>query len=103
VDSLKKYTDKLQATGLSLTKTATSHRFVLLFIILGAAIAFALIRTGSYLSISRDQARYEQEKQAIQYQQIDKETLEKFRTENQDKDIQVDSNFDPDRNNPFTD
>ncbi len=101
MDGLKKYTDQLQAKGLKIVRLATNHRFVLLFIILGSAIAFALVRTGSYLTIPRDQARYEQEVQAIQYKQIDKETLDKFRTDNQDKDIQVDSNFDPDRKNPF--
>ena len=87
----------------SATETATKHRIIFLFIILGAAISFALIRTQSYLNIGRNQTRYDEETAQIRYQKIDEEKLQAYEQEQQDKQIEVSSQFDPNRDNPFTD
>lgn len=102
MDKIEKYIVKVKSISTKSINIVTNHRFTILFIILGTAVAFALIRTGSYLDISRDESRYSQETSAINYLQINKDTIKQFEITNQDQDIQVDSNFNPDRNNPFT-
>jgi carbohydrate-binding DOMON domain-containing protein len=81
----------------------TQHRFVLIFVILGAAISLALFRTQSYIDIPRNETRFTEGKLTINYKEIDTATLESFRTKLNDGSIQVESQFDPTRNNPFTD
>ena len=97
------YLNKIKPSVNSLILQATRHRFVLLFVILGAAIGFALIRTQSYLDIPRNEQRYSDETLLIKYKKIDEETLNTFRATQNDSGISVGSQFDPNRNNPFTD
>ncbi len=100
---MKNMTEKIQKLGISLIATATKHRFILIFIILGAAIAFALLRTQSFLSIPRNEDRFNEGKLSIRYKQIDTETLESFKSALNDQNTEVDSNFEPGRVNPFID
>lgn len=84
------------------TRMATKYRFTLLVLILGMAIGFALLRTQSFIDTPRNEKKYAEETAKIQYKTINKDTLKKFEQAQQDKDIDVGSQFDPDRVNPFT-
>jgi hypothetical protein len=90
MEDVKKITDKVRKRGTSLLNGATKHRFILIFVILGAAIAFALLRTQSFLSIPRNENRFNEGKALINYKQIDTATLESFKSALNDQDAEVD-------------
>ena len=100
---MKSKLGKIKVIGSSGALSITRHRFILLFIILGTAIAFALIKTQSFIDIPRNEERYSEETLKIKYKQIDEETLALFAPTQDDKPVEVNSQFDPTRNNPFTD
>jgi hypothetical protein len=102
MEDVKKYENKVKKIAISIADIATAHRFTLLFIILGAAIAFALLRTSSFIDIPRNEERYTTEALSISYKQIDEEVLNKFKEAGQDVSVEVGSQFDPDRTNPFS-
>lgn len=103
MDDMKSKLGKIKVIGSSGALSITRHRFILLFIILGTAIAFALIKTQSFIDIPRNEERYSEETLKIKYKQIDEETLALFAPTQDDKPVEVNSQFDPTRNNPFTD
>jgi hypothetical protein len=80
----------------------TKYRFTILFVILGGALGFALLSTQSFINVPRDEQRYSDETLKIKYKRIDEEALNSFRQQQQDQNIEVNSNFDPTRSNPFT-
>ncbi len=100
---MKKSTEKLRLAGQKALMLATRHRFILIFVILGAALAFALLRTQSFLTIPRNETRFNEGKALIKYKQIDAKTLEDFKAALNDQANEVDSKFDPGRSNPFVD
>ncbi len=100
---MKQLSEKIQKKGQELIIMGTRHRFVLIFIILGAAIGFALLRTQSFIDIPRNEARYNEGVLTIQYKTVDPKTLEAFKTVLDDQQVQVDAQFNSDRNNPFID
>lgn len=99
----KKQLEKFQRFANKLILFGTKYRFILLFIILGTAVGFALVRTRSYLDIPRNETRFSEETLQINYKQIDLEALATFDAAEQDRQIEVGSKFNPDRNNPFID
>lgn len=103
MEDIKKYIEKIKRLAINYIEIATKHRFILLFVILGTAIAFALLRTQSFIDITRNEQRYTEETSKIKYNLINEETLKSFAAEQIDTDVQVDSKFDPTRNNPFID
>ena len=103
MEDMKKYSLKLQHTASQIVQLCTKHRFILLFMILGTAVGFALIRTSSYIDVPRNEARFIEEKLKIKYKQIDLESLASFDAAQQDEQIEVGSQFNPNRNNPFVD
>lgn len=100
---LKQLGAKFQKKISEIIVLGTRHRFVLIFIILGAAIGFALLRTQSFIDIPRNENRYNEGVQTINYKTIDQKTLEAFKNVLNDQQVQVDSKYDSDRNNPFID
>ena len=94
-DSLKHAADRI-------VSMITVHRFVLLFIILGAALVFALLETRRYIDIPRNETLYQEEITKINYKRIDKELLDSFDDARNDQAVEVDTQFTPDRTNPFT-
>lgn len=78
------------------------HRILIVIIISSAAIVFALFETRSYLNPGRDESIYTELSTGINYSGIDQDTVEKLRSTQNDQEILVDSNFVPDRNNPFS-
>lgn len=103
MSDVKSYADKSKKLATKSVLILTQHRFVLIFVILGAAISLALFRTQSYIDIPRNEDRFVEGKLTINYKEIDTKTLESFRSKLNDQNIQVDSQFDPNRSNPFID
>jgi len=103
MEDIKAKFRKLKVAGSGGIVSITKHRFILLFMILGTAIAFALIKTQSFIDIPRNEERYAEETLKIKYKQIDEATLALFAPTQDDKQVEVNSQFDPTRNNPFTD
>lgn len=103
MEDMKKYNDKIKRSLTGLVELCTKHRFILLFIILGTAVGFALIRTSEYIDVPRNETRFVEEKLKIKYKQIDLEALASFDAAQQDEQIEVGSQFNPNRNNPFVD
>jgi hypothetical protein len=81
----------------------TKHRFILIFVILGAAVSFALLQTRQYIDIPRNETRFTEGKLTIKYKEINAETLQSFKNKLEDTSVEVDSQYDPERNNPFID
>ncbi len=100
---LDKYIEKIKKLTNTSIDVVTKHRFILLFIILGTAVGFALIRTSAFIDIPRNEQRFTDESSKIIYQQIDKETLDSFADKQQDTNVEVGSQYDPSRVNPFVD
>lgn len=103
MENLKSKLSKIKVFGSLGATNITKHRFIMIFIILGTAVAFALVKTQSFIDIPRNEARYVEETLKIKYKQIDEETLAQFAPTQDDKPVEVNSQFDPTRNNPFTD
>lgn len=82
---------------------AASHRFTALFIVMGLAVSFALLRSSTYLDIDRNEIRYSDEAVKINYKSIDEDILDEFSQASKDQTIQIDPQFDPNRDNPFSD
>jgi len=103
MEDLKIKFGKIKLFGIAEAVNIAKHRFILLFVILGTAIAFALIKTQSFIDIPRNEERYAEETLKIKYKQIDEDTLALFASTQEDKQVDVSSQFDPTRSNPFTD
>ena len=71
----------------------TKFRFTILFVILGAALAFALLKTLSYNNIARNEQRYSDESLRIKYKAINDESLNSFSQEQLDREVQVAHNL----------
>ncbi len=93
--------EKIVTISLKAANFSTKYRFTLLVAILGMAIGFALLRTQSFIDTPRNEKKYAEETAKIQYKSINEDTLKKFDQAQQDKDVDVGSQFDPDRVNPF--
>lgn len=99
----KKQSEQLKKYLSTLIETLTKHRFILIFVILGAAISFALLRTQSYIDIPRNETRYNEGVLSINYKEIDTETIKSFQEKINDGSVNVESQFDSTRDNPFID
>ncbi len=98
--------DKIQPAiqkALSLASLATAHRFTVLMMIIGIAVSFALIRTRTFLDIPRNETRYSDERAKINYKSIDEDVLNEFKQAADDQTIEINSQFEPERDNPFSD
>ncbi|MCA9346472.1 hypothetical protein KC960_03195 [Candidatus Saccharibacteria bacterium] len=98
---LQKYLDKLKKFADSSIEFVANYRVLILFMILGLAVGFALYRTGTFINISRDEQRYTEETARIKYSKIDEKIIESFSDKKTDKNVEVNSQYDPTRSNPF--
>lgn len=95
LESFKKLSTKL-------IDTASRHRVILMILLVGAAVSFALIKTRSFIDVPRNEAKYSEEKLKIRYSGIDQQTLQDFTSAQQDKAVEVNPQFEPNRSNPFS-
>lgn len=97
----KKSTDNLMKQSEAIVAFVTKHRIVIVFALAGAAILAALIQSNSYLNPPRNEAIYQDGVLLINYSQIDQEVVEKLRSSQNFTDIEIISDFVPNRDNPF--
>lgn len=93
---------KLSTSSKAILHFLSKHRILLVIAISSAAIMLALFETRSYLDPTRDEAVYTELSTGINYSGIDEDIVEKLKTTQEDEEIIVDTNFVPDRNNPFS-
>lgn len=77
------------------------NQVFIVLVICSAVLIFALLQSRTYLNPERNEARYEEERLKINYATIDEEVVNEIKATLDDKNITVDSNFVPDRRNPF--
>lgn len=102
MSDIKDILEKSENKGLDVVAYISKHRTVILVLVACIAILAALMQTQSYLNPKRNEDKYTEIKSSISAKKIDDEKLEKLQTTQQDKTESVDSNFVPDRSNPFT-
>ena len=102
MSDVKEIIEKSENTGLRAVGYVSKHRTVIIVVVICAAVLAAIVQTQSYLNPTRNEAKYTELKSSFNTKSIDNETLEKLQATQSDKTETVDSNFVPDRNNPFT-
>lgn len=88
--SLKKYTDFIY-----------HHQVFIVLLLASAILIYTLMQTQTYLDPPRNESTYEEEIVKVNYATIDQEVIDEISATLDDKDIEVDPNFVPGRNNPF--
>lgn len=101
MNDLRNISEKIREFIARYGKEITKYRIAVIFVIIGIAISSALLKTRSYIDIPRNEERYAEEVLQINYKSIDESLLEEFKDAQADNTIEVNSNFDPDRSNPF--
>jgi hypothetical protein len=96
--ALQKYKD----TFSRYSRLAFQHRTFIVFVIIGSAITFALLRTRNFIDIPRNETTYNEARLQIKYKSIDEELLGSFSQAESDQSVEVDSQFNPDREDPFS-
>lgn len=93
---------KLTAEGQKLVDFVSSHRTVIIIVVACGAIIAAVFQAQSYLNPERNEEKYTELSSSITVKSLDEEILEKLEATQNDQNYNVDSNFVPDRTNPFT-
>jgi len=84
------------------TETFAAHGVVIMFVVAGAMIGAALVRSRSYLSPNRDESRYTEASGKNNYSKIDYKLVKKLEASLQKAPIDVTQSLAPNRNNPFS-
>lgn len=79
-----------------------THSVVLIFILAGAAIGTALVRSRSLLNPVRNEAHYTDLVSKNKYGKVDYTLVNKLQHSLTDKDITVSQSLSPNRKNPFS-
>ncbi len=99
---MKNTIERAKKLSMKALEVASKHRIILMFLVVGIAVSFALIKTRSFIDIPRNEAKYSEEKLKIHYNGIDQQTLNDFKSSQQDTTIEVNPQFEPNRSNPFS-
>jgi len=99
---MKDSLQKAKKLSIRLLDVASRHRVILMAILVGIAVSFALVKTRSFIDIPRNEAKFTDEKLKIHYDSIDQQTLNDFKSAQQDTNVQVNPQFEPNRSNPFS-
>lgn len=79
-----------------------AHGILIMFLIAGGAIGFALLRSQAYLNPPRDEAKYQELSAGVNYSKIDYTLVKKLESALNDTDVTVTQKLAPNRNNPFS-
>jgi hypothetical protein len=93
--------DKIKNSSTKYIDLIYKNQVFIVLLICSAVLIFALLQSGTYLNPERNEARYEEERLKINYATIDEDIVNEIKATLDDKNIIVDSNFVPDRRNPF--
>lgn len=85
-----------------LVKVVKAHGVLIMFLVAGGAIGFALLRSQNYLNPPRDEAKYQELSAGVSYSKIDYTLVKKLESALSDTDVTVTQNLAPNRNNPFS-
>lgn len=99
---LKTSIDQFKKPAAKFLLTASRHRVILMLLVIGVAVSFALIKTRSFIDIPRNETRYSDEKLKIHFNSINQQTLSEFKAAEQDTSVEVNSKFNPNRSDPFS-
>ncbi len=94
--------DRAKEVANKLLEVLAQHRLIVVIIIIGVTLFGALLRTRSYIDVSRNEERYNEEVLQINYKQIDSKILEELKRSYQNNTFEVNSNFETNRRDPFT-
>jgi hypothetical protein len=81
---------------------AALHRVVLLLTVASLAILSAVLLSSTYVNPERDEERFLELQAEIRYSNIDESIVEKLQKTQDDREIEVNSDLVPNRNNPFS-
>jgi hypothetical protein len=101
-DSLENYSNMLKNRFAVAIDFAARHRLTVVFTIVGAAIAFALLQTRAYLNPTRNEDRYREGQAKLNFKSIDYTVVEKLQATQDDEKQTVEKNLDEGRTNPFS-
>lgn len=102
MNDIKTKIERAKRIGMKIVDNASRHRIIVMFAVVGVAVSFALIKTRSFIDIPRNEAKYSEERLKIHYEVINEQTLKEFKSAEQDQSVEVNSKFNPNRSNPFS-
>jgi hypothetical protein len=91
----------VQIYVVKIAKIISGHRTFIIIMVACAAVFAALYQSRTYLNPSRNEQLYTEKVSSVNPKTFDQETLNKLRQTQSDPTEEVDSNYSPDRNNPF--
>ncbi len=100
--TIQSLTSKGKKLVASLSDLIIHHQPVIIALILLASFGSALLMSQQFIDIPRNEDRYSDEALRVRFKQIDQEILAEFQEAQQDRTIEVNSNFEPNRDNPFS-
>jgi hypothetical protein len=92
---------KLQPVAMKYLGILYRKQVFIVLILCSAILIYSLLVSRSYLNPTRDEDHYQEASLSVNYATIDQSELDELSATINDKDIEVDSNFEPGRNNPF--
>lgn len=100
-ESIAKYKEILQKRTFVFIEFITRHRAIVVFMIASAAVIAAVVQASTSLNPPRDETKFQEEVLLIDYSNIDQEIVEKLQQTQDSVGVDIDTDFDPTRNNPF--
>lgn len=101
MNNLKDIPAKLQDNSMIIVGFISKHRTVFVIFIMCFAILAAAMQTQIYLNPDRNEVRYTEIRSSVNPKKIDQNIVNKLAETEKDQNNSVDSNFVPNRNNPF--
>lgn len=98
----RKVIENAEQTGIKIVGLISKHRTVILIFIASIAILASVLQTQSYLNPVRNEDKYTEVQSTANSKKIDQAIVDKLSKTQNDQNSTVDSNFVPDRSNPFT-
>lgn len=99
---MKTSIEQLKKRAVTVLSLASQHRLIVMLFVIGVAVSFALIKTRSFIDIPRNETKYSEEKLKIHFESIDQQTLNEFKSAEQDRSVEVNPQFNPNRSDPFS-
>lgn len=93
---------RLRAVTSRVSSLFAGHGVVIMFVIAGGTIGFALVRARSYLNPVRDESRYTEASAKNNYSKIDYTLVNKLEASLDRAPIDVTQSLAPNRKNPFS-
>lgn len=93
--------EKIKSFLAKYLRVVQRNQVFIVILLVSAVLIFSLLRSRGYLDPVRNEERFSEGVLKIKYSTIDQSIIDEIGATLEDKDIEVDSNFEPGRNNPF--